>query len=158
MKKFRLYLSDLIRGILAMSILLLSNLRKVETTWVFPLSALTCWVLISWLLFPIMRRRFSKLYIKNDGSMSSYKTNALDAHHQDIQQNHKNRRWTSNGVTVNPWEYNFGNTQSTDDILNPLYIFCEHLFVSVLLIMFGPFILIIYGVVNKLKKNNFFGN
>lgn len=135
-----------------MLILLLSNLRKVGSKWVLPLSLFTCWVLMSWLLFPILRKRFSRLYIKANDSLRSYKTSSLDRHHQDMQGNHKNRKWTANGVTVNPWEYSLGNTQSTDDILNPIYVFCEHLFISTLLIGFGPFILVICMVVKQLKK------
>lgn len=155
MKKFGLYLSDLSRGMLAAVILLLSNLRKVENNWELPLSGFTCWVLLSWLLFPILKRRLAKLYLQANDSLRSYKTSSLDRHHQDMQRNHKNRKWTANGVTVNPWEYSLGNTQSTDDILNPIYIFCEHLVISVLLVGLGPFILAIYMVVKLLRKNDF---
>ncbi|WP_024746662.1 hypothetical protein [Levilactobacillus namurensis] len=152
MRRLRRYLVNLIRGTLALLLIFLWNIRRDGSHWVIPVTFFTGWLIISWLLFPVLRERFSKLYVKNDTGMTSYKTAALAAHQDDMRQSHKDRRWTSNGVTVNPWAYQSGNTQSTDDILNPIYLFCEHLLISVVFMLLGPVILVVSILVKRVRR------
>jgi len=88
----------------------------------------TTWIFLSWLVcYPGLRQRYRSLYSRNGERFETYKHRALAMHHQDISDNHVKHRWTTKGVVVNPWEYTTGTTQSTDGILNPVLVFCEHL-------------------------------
>lgn len=147
MKKLRIYLRDLVTGLVIMLVLLTWSIQKTQTGWFIPLTPFTGWVVLSWLLcYPWLRRRYSELYRKNGEEMSSYKTRALALHREDQRQNHHGHRWTSDGVVSNPWFYNSSNTQSTDEILNPVYIFGEHLWATFLLILVGPLLILWQGL------------
>ncbi|MCH5464057.1 hypothetical protein [Levilactobacillus tujiorum] len=150
---FLRYLRFLLYGVLPMGILLTWNLQNTRGKWVIPITAYTVWILCSWLLcFSWLRGKLKHLYSKNDRGMTSYKAAAMALHHRDQSMHHVDRRWTTNGVTSNPWEYLLGNTQSTDEILNPIYVFCEHLWMSLLLILFGPIIMSVWFPIILIKK------
>ncbi|MFC6274967.1 hypothetical protein ACFQET_05500 [Levilactobacillus tangyuanensis] len=141
------YLKSLIYGLLAVMILLTSNLVHRGSHWTIDLSAFTVWVILSWLTcYPFLRRHYMRMFKKNDPDLRSFKTRALDLHQRDLNANHKDRRWTPNGVTANPWTYMSDTTQSTDEILNPIFIFVEHLWYSLLLIVFGPILMVGQGI------------
>lgn len=142
------YVRSLAYGFVIMLLLLTWSLQKTVHGWTIPLTPFTSWIVLSWLLcYPSLRRQNPTLYSKNGEKMASYKTRALALHQEDKRHNHRDRRWTSNGVAVNPWMYNNSNTQSTDEILNPIYVFCEHLWATFLLILFGPIIATWLGLV-----------
>lgn len=137
------YLKGLLKGSLALLILLTWGLEHKQTGWSLTLTPLSYWAIGSWLVgYPGLRHRYAGLFGKDDESFVSYKKRALTLHHQDIASGHRGRRWTTNGVAVNPWAYTQSNMQSTDEILNPIYLWCEHLWLSLLLIVAGPLLII----------------
>ncbi|AYM02092.1 hypothetical protein D8911_03460 [Levilactobacillus brevis] len=153
MKELLKYILDLCKGFAIMIVLLTWNLQNFQGHWRIPITKFTVWVLLSWLLlYPGLRKAYHFLYSKNGSGIESYKTRSMKMHHQDIANSHKDRRWTTNGVVANPWEYNQAYTQSTDEILNPIFVFCEHLWITFLLIIFGPLIFV-FRMVVKLYRN-----
>lgn len=135
------YLVALLKGFLITCILLAFGLQRVKGQWQVPVTPYAVWIFLSWLVcYPELRRHFASLFIKNSEEMTSYKTRSLAMHQQDMQNSHRDRRWTTNGVTVNPWAFTTDTTQSTDEILNPIYVYCERLWATLLLILFGPII------------------
>ncbi len=146
------YLGALSRGFLIMVLLLTWDIRMTKTGWYIPVTIFTTWIFLSWLVcYPGLRQRYRSLYSRNGERFETYKHRALAMHHQDISDNHVKHRWTTKGVVVNPWEYTTGTTQSTDGILNPVLVFCEHLWATFLLILFGP-LLVGYLAVTKLVR------
>ncbi|WP_143462005.1 hypothetical protein [Levilactobacillus enshiensis] len=141
------YLLTLLKGVVIMLILLTWDLKRTRMGWTIPVTDFTSWVFLSWLLcYPALRTKYQSLYSKNGERFETYKHRALTMHRQDMGNNHVKRRWTLNGVTANPWEYTTGTTQSTDEILNPVLIFAEHLWATFLLILFGPLLAVLAGV------------
>ncbi|QEA31609.1 hypothetical protein [Secundilactobacillus malefermentans] len=137
------YFIYLLKGIFIMLILQTWSLQKVNNSWVMPITPVTIWNFLSWLLcYPILRKRFAVLFSKDDAGMESYKNKALKLHQQDISNNHKHRQWTSDGVVVNPWAFQYLGTQTTDEIVNPIFVFFEHLWISFLLIILGPIFIV----------------
>lgn len=133
-----------------MLILLALNLERTQTGWTIPITSFTSWVFLSWLIcYPVLRNKYQSLYSKNSGQFESYKHRALTLHHGDKRNSHVKRRWTTNGVDVNPLEYATRGTQSTDGIFNAILVFAEHLWATFLLILFGP-LLAVLVVVMKL--------
>lgn len=61
---------------------------------------------------PLVRHWYSHIYRDDKVEFETYKDKALKMHHSDIQANHKNRAWSANGVTSNPWEFMYSQTQS----------------------------------------------
>jgi len=70
-----------------------------------------------------LRKHYDNLYTTNAQDMESYKNRALRLHQNDIANHHKNNRWTPNGVIENPWLFSTGTTQTTNEIVNPIFIF-----------------------------------
>lgn len=135
----RRYLQQVLRGSLVVVLFLVGLLSRTPHGWTLAWTPWTFWVVISWLgCYPVLRTWHPELYSRKDPDMTSFKARALALHHQDLANAHQGHRWTLNGVSSNPWEYSQGRTQSTDDIVNPLYRFCAHLWMSVLLILLGP--------------------
>ena len=143
LKKIGRYAWTLLQGLGIMLLLLTWNLQWTAHGWRLPLTWFTAWVGLSWLLgYPFLRQHFSSLYHQNGSDMESYKNRALRLHQADIASHHTDRRWTSNGVAANPWSYGATATQTTDEILNPIYLFCAHLWATFLLILFGPVLVV----------------
>lgn len=150
---FKQYLILLAKGLFVMLLMLTWSLQQVAGRWIMPVTPITIWTFLSWLLcYPNLRAKFSDLYSKNNAGMESYKTKALKLHQQDISSNHKGYRWSSNGVATNPWAYSHDSTQSTDEILNPIFIFCEHLWITFLLILCGPIVMVVLMLTNLGKS------
>lgn len=136
------YLWQIMQGSLVVIIFLVGLLSRTPHGWELSWTPWTFWVVVSWLgCYPVLRTHHPELYGQSNQDMTSFKTRALALHHQDLANAHRDHRWTSNGVSSNPWEYSLGRTQSTDDIVNPLYRFCMHLWMSSLLILLGPFLI-----------------
>jgi len=141
------YLLTLLKGVAIMLVLLTWDLKRTKAGWTIPVTYFTTWIFLSWLVcYPALRNKYQSLYSKNGERFETYKHRALTMHRQDIGNSHVNRRWTPNGVAANPWEYTTGTTQSTDEILNPVLIFAEHLWATFLLILFGPLLAVLAGV------------
>ncbi|MGP4115981.1 hypothetical protein ACS4N0_02280 [Levilactobacillus zymae] len=140
--RLRQYIWNLAKSVVIMALLLTWNLRHTAQGWQLPLGPFTIWVFVSWLAaYPWLRQWYANLYSKDDERMESYKNRALALHERDLAQHHTARKWTPSGLQANPWLYMSGNTQTTDDILNPLYVFCEHLWVTFILLLLGPILL-----------------
>jgi len=149
------YVLALLKGVFIMLVLLTWSLERTQTGWTIPVTYFTTWIFLSWFLcYPALRNKYQSLYSKNGERFETYKHRALTLHHQDKGNSHVNRRWTTKGEVVNPWEYTTGDTQSTDEILNPILIFAEHLWATFLLILFGPLLgvwAVVTGLVSRLR-------
>ncbi|MCT4487899.1 hypothetical protein [Levilactobacillus parabrevis] len=144
------YVLALLKGVFIMLVLLTWSLERTQTGWTIPVTYFTAWIFLSWLLcYPALRSKYKSLYSKSGEHFETYKHRALTMHHQDKGNSHVNRRWTAKGEIVNPWEYTTGDTQSTDEVLNPVLVFAEHLWATFLLILLGP-LLGVWAVVAKL--------
>jgi len=156
-KQIGWYLWTLLEGVVILDTLLAGALEHTRTGWKLPITGFTAWVSLSWLLgYPWLRRKYREMYSKNGEHFESYKHRAMTMHHQDMSDSHVNRRWTTNGVSANPWEYTVGETQSTDEILNPILVFAEHLWATFLLILFGPVLVawsLLVGAVRWVKAH-----
>ena len=153
MKTILKYVLDLSKGFCIMLVLLTWNLQNVEGHWQIPITWFTTWIFMSWLfLYPVLRKAYSFLYSKDAVELESYKTRSINMHHQDMANSHKDHRWTPNGVSVNPWEYTQSNTQSTDEISNPIYFLCEHLWITFILILLGPIVFLCRIIVNLCRN------
>lgn len=104
--------------------------------------------LITMLVLPFFRIAHPSWFKADDEQFVSYKQKALDLYHQDLAQNHKNRKWSSNSVSVNPWEYTTTTTQTYSNAAGWGYSLAKSLFVSTLFIIFAP---LFYGI-SLLKK------
>lgn len=141
------YIQALLQGVVVLAVLLSWNLHRTALGWLPAPTPYTAWILLSWSLgYPALRWHFSGLFRSNDASMESYKNRALRLHQDDMASHHRRGRWTVSGVSANPWAYGAGTTQTTDEIVNPLFILCEHLWATLLLILFGPLIGLVLGL------------
>lgn len=150
-RRWLTYGRNLWHGTLATGIWLAFNLQKVAGHWTIPPSKFVGWILFSWLVcYPLLRSTYSSWTSRDDKDLVSYKKRAMVLHQQDVADSHQNRRWTTKGVATNPWLYTYRSTQVTDEIVNPVFIWCEHLWLTFLLILCGPLIgagrLICWGV------------
>ncbi|BAN06108.1 hypothetical protein [Levilactobacillus brevis] len=146
------YLWSLAQGTLVLGALLAIAGEGGGGHWSFQVTPFVSWVMLSWLVcYPILRKTYRRLYQQNNQEMASYKKRSLDLQHQDMANSHQGYRWSPNGVSTNPWEYNLANTQSTDEILNPIYIFCVHQWITFLLLMFGPLLVLGVWLVKGIK-------
>ncbi|MDD1403563.1 hypothetical protein [Ligilactobacillus salivarius] len=102
-------------------------------------------------ILPFFRLKHQSWFISDGEPVVSYKQKALDLHHQDIAQNHKDRKWTSNGVYTNPYEYMSVDTMSHDNMSEWLYSIAKSVIMSILFIFFGP-IFIVIGIYVKYKS------
>ncbi|WP_341778578.1 hypothetical protein [Levilactobacillus sp. HBUAS70063] len=129
MKNVLRYLAVLLYGVLALVILLTWNIQNTKNSWLVPITPYTVWLLLSWLLgYPWLRGRLGYLFLKD------------------------NRKATSTGITVRPWQYAIGSTRSIGEIFSLIYIFCEHLLISLLLILFGPLLVCTLLLIALFKK------
>ncbi len=125
------YLLSLFYGVFLMMILLIWNMQTTKAGWHFPITPYAVWVFLSWLLcYPWLRGKLGYLFIKND----------------------KRRKLTSTGITSYPWQYSVGSTRSIGEIFSLVYVFCEHLLISCLLILFGPLVMGILLLMTLFKK------
>ncbi|MCP9369289.1 hypothetical protein [Lentilactobacillus kefiri] len=118
--------------------------RLSSLDWYF----LVCLIMI----LPIARAQMKKLYQKDSTEFETYKDKALRLHHSDAQANHKGRSWSANGVTANPWEYQYSQTQSYKGAADFAYTVVKNLILNILIIIFGP-IFLIYAIYKKLRHN-----
>lgn len=102
-------------------------------------------------ILPFFRLKHQSWFISDGEPVVSYKQKALDLHHQDLAQNHKDRKWTSNGVYTNPYEYTSVDTMSHDNMSEWLYSIAKSVIMSILFIFFGP-IFIVIGIYVKYKS------
>lgn len=129
MKNVLRYLVVLLYGVLALVILLTWNIQNTKNSWLVPITPYTVWLLLSWLLgYPWLRGRLGSLFLKD------------------------NRKATSTGITVRPWQYAIGSTRSIGEIFSLSYIFCEHLLMSLLLILVGPLLVCALLLIALFKK------
>lgn len=129
MEKVLRYLVVLLYGVLALVILLTWNIQNTKNSWLVPITPYTVWILLSWLLgYPWLRGRLGDLFLKD------------------------NRKATSTGITARPWQYAIGSTRSIGEIFSFIYIFCEHLLMSLLLILFGPLLVCALLLIALFKK------
>jgi len=120
------YLVFLLYGVVVTAILLTWNTKN---GWRVPITPYTVWIFFSWLLcYPWLRGKLGYLFVKND----------------------KGR--TSNGMTASPWQYSIGSTRSIGEIFSLAYVLCEHLLISLLLILFGPLVTCALLLITLLKK------
>lgn len=80
------------------------------------------------LVLPLIRMVSLYSYNKKPIKLETYKDRALKLHHSDAQANHKDRAWSANGVTVNPWEYMNASTQSYEGISDSFFNCVKHFF------------------------------
>lgn len=119
MKSVLRYLLFLLYGAFLMIILLTWNTQHTKNGWLVPITPYTVWIFLSWLLcYPWLRGKLGYLFIRRG----------------------KNRTSTSNGIPAYPWYYAIGTTRSIGEVFSLIYIFCEHLLISFLLILFGPLV------------------
>ncbi|KRL39009.1 hypothetical protein [Liquorilactobacillus uvarum] len=93
---------------------------------------------ITLILLPFFRITHMSWFKSSDDQFVTYKQRALDMHQQDIAQNHKNRKWSSNGVSVNPWEYTTTTTLTYGNSAGWGYSLAKSLFMSTVFIIFAP--------------------
>lgn len=100
--------------------------------------------LITAALLPFFRLFYNNWFISTNNT-ASYRKKALDTYHQEMARQQKNKKWSSNGTYVNPWEYTTPYTQDYDSSLNWVYDLAKSLFISLLFIGFAPifFVLVI---------------
>lgn len=103
------------------------------------------------LVLPLIRMVSLYSYNKKPIKLETYKDKALKLHHSDAQANHKDRAWSANGVTVNPWEYMNASTQSYEGISDSFFNCVKHFFVNVLMLLFGPIFLVYFLTKNRKK-------
>lgn len=92
-------------------------------------------------MLPIIRIYFAQVSNDKTAQFETYKDRALRLHHSDAQANHKNRDWSANGVTANPWEYMHASTQSYQGVTDWLFKLAKGFFLNLLLLLFGPLFL-----------------
>ncbi|MYY59089.1 hypothetical protein FYL18_08945 [Lactobacillus salivarius] len=102
-------------------------------------------------ILPFFRLKHQSWFISDGEPVVSYKQKALDLHHQDLAQNHKDRKWTSNGVYTNPYEYTSVDTMSHDNMSEWLYSVAKSMIMSMLFIFLGP-IFIFLDILNIESK------
>lgn len=93
-------------------------------------------------VLPFLRLYYNSWFISTEND-SSYRGKALDTYHQEMAHQQKDKKWSSNGVYVNPWEYTTPYTQSYDSSLNWVYSIAKCLFMSILFILFAPVFLMV---------------
>ncbi|EHO48262.1 hypothetical protein [Lentilactobacillus kisonensis] len=93
------------------------------------------------IVIPLVRYSHSHLYRKDKVEFETYKDKALRLHHSDIQSNHKERTWSPNGVTSNPWEFMYSQTQSYKNISDSSFNYFKNLMINLTIILFGPIVL-----------------
>lgn len=136
--------------VVSMVILLTWNTKN---SWTVSITPYTAWLFFSWLLcYPWLRGKLGHLFIKNDKRRESYDPHDMDRHRQGKSVQHKNRELTANGMTSYPWQYAIGSTRSIGEIFSLIYVFCEHLLMSALLILFGPLITCTLLLITLFKK------
>lgn len=126
-KRVLKYLLSLLYGVVLMMILLTWN---TTGSWKVPVTPYTTWIFLSWLLcYPWLRDKLGYLFIKS-----------------------KNSRLASKGIISYTWQYSIGSTRSVGEIFSLIYVLCEHLLISFLLILFGPLVTCILIVITLFQK------
>lgn len=123
------YLMSLLYGVVLMMILLTWNATS-GWMWKVSVTPYTAWIFLSWLLcYPWLRGKLGYLFIKN-----------------------KNSGLISKGITSYPWQYALGSTRSVGEIFSLIYVLCEHLLISFLLILSGPLVTCMLLAIALFKK------
>lgn len=123
-----------------------------HSRWTVNLSMLDWYYLFNLcLILPFVRGVMKRAYRKDSVEFETYKDKALRLHHSDAQANHKGRSWSANGVTVNPWEYQYSQTQSYKGAADFSFNVAKNLFLNILIIIFGPLFLV-YVVIRKFRQ------
>lgn len=131
MKSVLRYLLVLSYGIVVMLVLLTWNTRNLKNGRLVPITPYTTWVFLSWLLcYPWLRGKLGFLFIKNN----------------------KNRKLTSNDISLYPSQYTTGSTRSIGEIFSLTYVLAEHLLISFLLILFGPLVVCALLLITLFKR------
>ncbi|AKP63778.1 hypothetical protein ABN16_01380 [Levilactobacillus koreensis] len=126
-KRVLRYLMFLLYGIVVMAILLAWSTKN---DWMVPITPYTVWIFFSWLLcYPWLRGKLGYLFVKH------------------------NKGRTSNGITASPWQYSIGSTRSIGEIFSLIYVLCEHLVMSFLLILFGLLVTCTLLLIMLFKKS-----
>lgn len=105
------------------------------------------------LILPIVRVFMRHAYRQDSVEFETYKDKALRLHHEDAQANHKNRAWSANGVTANPWEYQYSQTQSYKSASDFGFNITKNLLLNILTIAFGPILLVYELIKNRQTKS-----
>lgn len=131
-------LAYLLTGCLALLVILVyrRELDFTDLSYHFRLSQL--YFGFNLLLLPWFRLLHPLVFISQPENFKSYKTRALDFYHQDLAAHSKRKKWSSDGVNVNPYEYLSPYTMSYDNALNWAYNLCKALLMSILFLLAGP--------------------
>ncbi|KRK68879.1 hypothetical protein FC79_GL002318 [Lentilactobacillus buchneri DSM 20057] len=115
----------------------------------FNLSAWDWYFLLDMLLIlPVVRILMRQAFSQESVEFETYKDKALRLHHADVQANHKNRAWSANGVTVNPWEFRYTQTQSYKGAADFGFNIFKNLCLNLLIVLFGP-LWLIYALIKR---------
>ncbi len=141
----------LLVGIICLTLIFIYKRILLFTRRSIHLKCNICIFFITTAILPFFRLKHQSWFISDGEPVVSYKQKALDLHHQDLAQNHKDRKWTSNGVSTNPYEYTSVDTMSHDNMSEWLYSVAKSVIMSILFIFFGP-IFIAIGIYVKYKS------
>lgn len=119
----------------------------------FNLSAWDWYFLLDMLLIlPVVRMLMRQAFSQESVEFETYKDKALRLHHADVSANHKNRDWSPNGVTVNPWEFRYSQTQSYKGVADFSFNIFKNLCLNLVIVIFGP-LWLIYALIKRSKHN-----
>ena len=105
---------------------------------------------INLIILPFFRLRNNYLFIFTNDMIESPKKRAMDLYHQDMNNHHGNRKWSTKGTGINPYEYTSNYTLSYNEPPSLLVNFVKSFFMSLIFIVLSP-IIYIYSV--KYLKN-----
>ncbi|WP_259609885.1 hypothetical protein [Lactiplantibacillus plantarum] len=95
------------------------------------------------LILPFFRLHYNAWFKSDNSQIVTYKQKALDIHHQDKSQHHRDRKWSTNGVSANPWEYTMSETATYGNAAGWGYSLFKSLVMSVLFVLFAPIFFIV---------------
>lgn len=134
--KFRLLLRFIHYSLI--SLICLAFILWYHTPTKFALTPLTSYFILMALILPFFRLKWPHYFSSGPDNFVSYRKKALDLYHQDKASHHPRGRWSTKGVSTNPYEFTNPYTQDYDASLNWGYHLAKPLLVSLLFILFAP--------------------